>query len=115
MSQTPLVVPPVQTPAAQVWPVVQAMPQVPQLAASVCRFLQVPEQLVWPVGQPVQTPAAQVWPVVQATPQVPQLAASVCRFLQTPEHMVWPLTQTQAPALQVWLFAAEQVVVQVPQ
>lgn len=48
-------------------------------------------------------------------PQVPQLAASVCRFLQVPEQMVWPLTQTQAPAEQVWLFAAEQVVVQVPQ
>jgi hypothetical protein len=46
MSQTPATVPPVQTPAVQVWPLVQALPQVPQLAASVCRFLQVPEQLV---------------------------------------------------------------------
>jgi hypothetical protein len=46
MSQGPATVPPVQTPAVQVWPVVQALPQVPQLAASVRRFLQVPEQLV---------------------------------------------------------------------
>jgi hypothetical protein len=45
MSQIPLL-PPVQAPAVQVCPVVQALPQVPQLAASVCRFLQAPEQLV---------------------------------------------------------------------
>jgi hypothetical protein len=63
----------------------------------------------------MQAPAVQVWPVAQALPQVPQLAASVWRFLQVPEQLVWPVTQTQAPAVQVWLFAAEQVVVQVPQ
>ncbi len=32
-----------------------------------------------------------------------------------PEQLVCPVTQTQAPAVQVRLFAAEQVVVQVPQ
>jgi hypothetical protein len=53
--------------------------------------------------------------VAQALPQVPQLAASVWRFLQVPEHMLWPVMQTQAPAVQVRLFAAEQAVVQVPQ
>ena len=89
MSQGPLpVVPPVQAPAAQVCPLAQALPQVPQLAASVCRFLQVPEQLVWPEGQPLQTPATQVCPLAQALPQVPQLAASVCRFVQVPEQVL---------------------------
>ena len=73
-----------------------------------------PEQLVWPLAQ-AHAPAVQVCPVAQALPHVPQLAASVCRFLQVPEQLVWPLTQTQAPAVQVWLFAAEQAVVQVPQ
>ena len=66
------------------------------------------------MGQ-TQAPAVQVCPVAQAMPQEPQLAASVCRFLQVPEQLVWPVTQTQAPAVQVRLFAAEQVVVHVPQ
>lgn len=63
----------------------------------------------------VQAPAVQVCPLPQAMPQAPQLAASVCKFLQVPEQLVWPAMQTQAPAVQVRLFAAEQAVVHVPQ
>lgn len=46
MSQTPGTVAEAQAPALQVWPLAQALPHVPQLTASVCKFLQVPEQLV---------------------------------------------------------------------
>ena len=35
----------------QVWPAEQALPQVPQLAASVMVSTQVEPQRVWPVGQ----------------------------------------------------------------
>ena len=65
----------------------QALPQVPQFAASVCRFVQVFEQSVWPLAQ-AQAPLTQVCPLPQALPQVPQLAESVWRFLQVPEQLV---------------------------
>ena len=38
-------------PALQTWPAAQAVPQVPQLARSVCRLTQVPAQLDSPVWQ----------------------------------------------------------------
>ena len=79
--------PQAQTPAVQVCPVPHAVPQVPQLAESVCRLLQVPEHEVCPVPQ-AHAPAVQVCPVPQALAHAPQLAASVCRFLQLPEHEV---------------------------
>ena len=74
----------------QVCPVPQALAQVPQLAASVCRFLQLPEQLVVPVAH-AQAPAVQDWPVAHAVVQVPQCVESVCVFTQAPEHAVCPV------------------------
>lgn len=61
--------------------VVQLLEQVPQAVRSVCRFLQVPEQSVCPVGQ-VQTPLTQDLPPEQTLPQLPQLLLSVALFLQ---------------------------------
>lgn len=41
-----VVVPVRQTPAEQVWPVAQRLPQKPQFAASVCVFTHTPEHMV---------------------------------------------------------------------
>jgi hypothetical protein len=61
------------TPAAQICPSAQLVPQAPQLARSVCRSRQVPEQLESPVPHDTwHTPAEHTWPAAQSVPQVPQ-------------------------------------------
>ena len=50
-----------QTPDWHVLPPPQAFPQEPQLELSVCRFLHVPLQSVWPEGQ-TQLPEEQNLP-----------------------------------------------------
>jgi hypothetical protein len=93
----------------------QALPQLPQLNESVCRFLQLPLQQVCPsahaephvpqlapsVCRSLQLPPQQLCPAGQAEPQVPQWAASVCRSRQLPEQSVKPPRQTQLPAWHV--------------
>jgi hypothetical protein len=59
------------------------MPQLPQLASSVFRFLHTPLQQVCPAGQ--------------VLPQVPQLASSICRSVQTPPQLVEPPVQPPPP------------------
>jgi hypothetical protein len=71
----------------------QTRPQVPQLAASVARLLQVFPHFVYPALQVMaHTPALQVVTpfgvVGQTVPQVPQLVTLVCRSTQAPLHMV---------------------------
>lgn len=81
----------------------QALPQVPQLAASVAVSTHVAPQTTWPPGQ-AHDPAWQVVPPVQALPQAPQLAALVCRSTQAPPQLVRPAAQ-QTPPWQVWPLA----------
>lgn len=64
LTQAPLqsVPPPghVQAPVVQVWPAAHAVPQVPQLAVSVCRFTQeFPHFVVPPAQLTVHPPAEQ--------------------------------------------------------
>jgi hypothetical protein len=63
-------------PAWQVWPPAQALPQAPQLEASVCVLVQTPPQAVRPEAQAWHLPAWQVWPAAQTLPQAPQLLES---------------------------------------
>ena len=113
-------------PLWQLVPPMQGVPQVPQLALSLCRLRQVADepvpQSVCPDGQ-AQVLDWQVRPLVQTVPQAPQLLAStrvsrhwplqkVCPlgqvFWQTPATQAWPVVHTlpQAPqlALSVWRF-----------
>jgi hypothetical protein len=69
-------VPPLHAPALHVCPLVQALPHVPQLAPSVIRLVQVPEQPVCPPLHAHMLPV-QVWPAPQALPHMPQFAGSV--------------------------------------
>ena len=84
--------PQTHAPAVHVWPVPQALLHVPQLAVSVCRFLQLPEQLVVPVVQ-AQLPALQVWPLAAEHVVVhePQCDESLVKSTQAPEHAVCPV------------------------
>jgi hypothetical protein len=81
--------------AQKVWPVVgqrqvpiehscvglQRRPHIPQFAASVWRFAQLPEQLVWPVTQSTRhIPSEQTSPEAHMRPQAPQLARSFVRL-----------------------------------
>jgi hypothetical protein len=73
-----------QAPFTQLPPRWQALPQLPQLLTSVCRFTHVPLQLVKPDGQTAtQVPFWQVCCDEQAFPQVPQLLF-VVRSVQLP-------------------------------
>ena len=57
----------VQAPPTQTWPAGHACPQVPQLARSVCVFVQVPPQFVSPAWHVrVHWPLAQTWPAGHA-------------------------------------------------
>lgn len=96
--------------------VAHTLVQLPQPSTSVESTRQVPEQLVWPVGQVVvHMPAAHTWfiTVLQTVPQVPQLLLSLLVLTQDPPQNIWPLGQTQFPAVQVR--PPEQTVPQVPQ
>jgi hypothetical protein len=66
----------------------QLRPQAPQLAESLLRSTQLPEQAVCPAAQArPQTPALQVSPAAQAWLHIPQWSALVCTLVHAPEHM----------------------------
>ncbi len=90
-----------QTPAAQVPPSAQAVPQVPQSVALVCRFSQPSVHMLVPVGQP-HTPAVHAAPAAHLLPHAPQFAGSVSVVVHTAPHRLGsPTGQLQAPAAQV--------------
>jgi hypothetical protein len=70
-----------QRPAVHTWPVGQARPQAPQLAALLMVLTQVRPQSVDPIGQR-HAPIWQVVPIAHAVPQAPQLALSVMVLTQ---------------------------------
>jgi hypothetical protein len=112
----PVVLTVVQTLLVQVWPVVQAWPQLPQLLLLLVVSMQVAPQSFWLVTAQAQEPALQVEPPEQTVPQVPQFPLSVCRFAQVPfEQAVVPLAQLDAQALLLHTCVLLQVVPQVPQ
>lgn len=86
----------VQSPLLQLWPGRQAMPQLPQFAASVRRLVSQPfpgspSQLAYPLRQPAnwQPPPMQVarpWGKLQTFPQPPQLFTSVLVFVSQPSE-----------------------------
>jgi hypothetical protein len=90
-----------QAPLVQTWPMLQALPQAPQLAGSLRVLTQLPEQLVVPEGQ-AQEPPTQAVPPVHAVPQAPQLLLLVWVFTQAPAQVAVPAGQvvTQAPLAQ---------------
>ena len=68
-----------QVPAAQVAPVAQLLPHVPQFSGSVVSpVVQPPPQSVVPTGH-AQALAVQIEPGPQSLPQVPQLRGSLVR------------------------------------
>jgi hypothetical protein len=73
----------------------QTLPQLPQLAGSVCVFTQALLQTVCPLGQEVSThwPDTQLCPAVQAVAQAPQLLALVDKLTQAPLQQLVPLEQ----------------------
>ncbi len=64
-------------PDAQLAPLAQTVPHVPQFVGSVRMLTQTPSQAASPVGQ--HTPELQVSPDEHAAPHAPQLASSVRR------------------------------------
>lgn len=92
----------VQVPAAHSPPAAQALPHMPQLRASVCRFEQAPLQDVSPVTHAVeQVPAEQDSPRPHALPHAPQLAGLVSRSTQASPHAVVPAAHSHDPAVQL--------------
>jgi hypothetical protein len=80
----------------------QALPHIPQFAASVCRFTQVELQAIIPPPQLSpgirHAPAIQLCPVAQAVPHVPQFLASVWVLTQTPLQTIDGAEQAAATA-----------------
>ncbi len=86
----PLVVPPRQIPAVQVWPAPQRLLQKPQLATSVCVFTHTPEHMVIGLVQvlpPVQRPLMHACAEGHTLPHAPQLVASKVMSVQRLPHM----------------------------
>ena len=80
----------VHAPAAQLSPLAQAWPQLPQFVRSVCVLVQPPVHIVMGavhVTMP-HVPPVQDWPVAQAWPQLPQFAVSVESFTHAVPQMV---------------------------
>jgi hypothetical protein len=76
-----------QPPATHVCEAKHTVPQVPQLAESVCLFTQAPLQTAWPAGQ-TQPPATHVCEAKHTVPQVPQLSGLVCVSTHVLPHWV---------------------------
>ncbi len=105
-----------QAPAVQAMPPVQALPQPPQLLASVWVLTlhpseKLPLQLAEPAAHAVtwQVPPLHATPVtlvpgVQVMPQPPQLLGSLVRSAQLPLQLVWVLGQAVEQTLleQTW-------------
>ena len=88
------------------------MPHVPQLLPSVVRFLHVPLQAVWPVGQ-VHTPATQVAPVAHMLLHAPQFTVLDWVSLHVPPQSAMPVAHRHA--LCQHCMSARQVLPQQPQ
>ncbi len=88
-----------QVPIEHSWVRLQRVPHAPQLAASVCRFAQLPEQLVWPITQSTRhTPFEHTSPERQTVVHVPQWARSLMRLTQpTPAQSDWPVRHEHVP------------------
>jgi hypothetical protein len=84
-----------QPPLVHTWPLVQAPPQLPQLAGSVSRLTQLVPHSV-PLVHP-HAPLAQTCPEGHARPQLPQLAGSVAVLTQLPLQPTRPDEQAQLP------------------
>jgi hypothetical protein len=68
------------------------IPHAPQLAASVDKSVQIPEQMVRPAPQ-THDPSRQIWPGAQARLQPPQLLTSDAMSMQLEPHRVRPDAQ----------------------
>jgi hypothetical protein len=78
-------------------PSTQAVPQLPQLLASICVLVQTPPHF-WPKAQ-VHIDDEQISPVAHAAPQALQLSRSFARLVQKPVvHSAVGATQVHAPA-----------------
>jgi hypothetical protein len=123
---SPVAQPVVQTLFTHSSPMVQRLPQPPQLRGSLVGSTHVPPHIVVPVLH-AQALAAQVAPVGHAVPQAPQSSGSLVRstheleqfvrpvahvVVQTPAEQTWPVVQAfpQAPQL----FTSPDVFVQTP-
>jgi len=112
----PVVLTVTQALLVQVWPVVQAWPQLPQLLVLLVVSRQVPPQTCWPWTEQVQVPLVQVVPPEQTVPQVPQLRGSVIVLAQVPpEQAVVPVAQLDEQTLLLHTCVVLQVVPQAPQ
>lgn len=82
-----------QVPPMHAWPVEQALPHEPQLAASVLVSTQAAPQRVCPIGQSGgrHAPPLQLSPIAQALPQAPQFMASEEVSMQVAPHRCWPI------------------------
>lgn len=94
-------------PALQDAPLLQLMPQPPQLFASVLVLAQdfcwMPQALS-PLGQDLQIPLSHVWPGMQAFPQAPQLSVLFVVLVHLPPQTEMPGWQVRhAPLLHIWL------------
>lgn len=109
-------------PAEHTWLEVHFVPQAPQFAESVWKFVQnetvplVQVLGVVPTQVAPQMPPVQTWPLAQVWPQLPQFLTSLRGSTQNPEQLVFGPWQAapQLPALQTGL-APLQAVEQVPQ
>jgi hypothetical protein len=88
-----LVVPPQEgahAPLAQTLPLLQVVPQAPQLPGSLVVSKHRPPHAVWPLGH-WHEPWLHVSPPEHAMPQVPQLTLSLLVFVHWPPHGVSPV------------------------
>jgi hypothetical protein len=112
----PVVLTVTQALLVQVWPAVQAWPQLPQLPLLLVGSTQVPPQASWPTTEQVQVPLMQVVPPEQTVPQAPQLRGSVIVLVQPPfPQTIVPVAQVDEQALLLQTCGLLQVVPQVPQ
>jgi hypothetical protein len=124
--ESPVAHPVVQTLFTHSSPIMQRLPQPPQLRGSLVGSMHAPPHIVVPVLQ-VQALDAQVAPVGHAVPHAPQSSGSFVRLtheleqlvrpdahvvVQTPAEQTWPVVQAfpQAPQL----FTSPEVFVQTP-
>ena len=90
-----------QSPPAQTWPPVQAVPHCPQFAGSVCLLTHFPPHMsVWPGGQ-AHAPSTQLWLARHAWPHEPQLAKSVLRSAHVSPHLSSPAGHWHRPITQI--------------
>jgi hypothetical protein len=90
-------------PPLQIKPLGHTVLQLPQWLASVCKVVQIPEQIVWPLEHSaLQVPLEQTWPDAQTLVQLPQWFGSNIRLTHAPAQAVSLAGQfvVQTPDLQ---------------